>query len=54
MALIVVSISNYHAVGRGFTSRACHTRDHHKNGTNSLLAWYAYVKVGLRDGNLTV
>ena len=28
-------------VGRGFASRPGHTKDHHKNGTNSPLAWHA-------------
>ena len=30
-----------HVVGRGFTSRLGHIKDHHKNGTNYLPAWHA-------------
>ena len=32
------SVSASHTVGRGFTSRAGHTKDHHKKGTDCLLA----------------
>ena len=38
---LVVSVSASHTVGRWFTSRAGHTKDHHKNGTNCLPAWHA-------------
>ena len=42
----MVSVSASVAVGRGFVPRSCHTKDHHKNGTNCLLAWHA-VEIGL-------
>ena len=35
---LVVSVSASHTVGREFASRLGHTKDHHKNGTNCLLA----------------
>ena len=38
---LVVSVSASHTVGREFASRPGHTKDHHKNGTNCLPAWYA-------------
>ena len=38
---LVVSVSASHTVGREFTSRPGHTKDHHKNGTNCLPAWHA-------------
>ena len=34
----VVSVSGSHTVGREFTSRPGHTKDHHKNGSNCLPA----------------
>ena len=34
-------VSASHAVGHGFASRPGHTKDHHKDCTNSLPAWYA-------------
>ena len=34
----VGSVSASHTVGREFTSRPGHTKDHHKNGTNCLPA----------------
>ena len=34
----MVSVSAPHAVGRGFF-RTAHTKDNHKNATNSLPAW---------------
>ena len=33
---LVVSVSASHTVGREFASWPCHTKDHHKNGTNCL------------------
>ena len=33
-----------HAVGRGFTSQPDHTKDHHRNGTNSLPGRHACVR----------
>ena len=36
---LVVSVSASHTVGRGFASRPSHTKDHHKNGTDCLLAY---------------
>ena len=44
---LLVSVSAPHAVGHGFAPRPGHTKDHHKNGTNCLTAWYACVKVGV-------
>ena len=41
---LVVSVSASHMVGREFASRPGHTKDHHKNGTNCLLAC---VRVGV-------
>ena len=38
---LMVSVSASHTVGCGFASRPGHTKDHHKNGTNCLLAWHA-------------
>ena len=37
----VGSVSASRTVGREFASRPGHTKDHHKNGTNCLPAWYA-------------
>ena len=31
---LMASVYASHAVGRGFTSRPGHTKDHHKTGTN--------------------
>ena len=44
---LVVSVSASHRVGRGFTSRPGHTKDHHKMGTNCLHALHACVRVGV-------
>ena len=33
-----------HALGRWFASRPGHTKDHHKNGTNCLPAWYTGIR----------
>ena len=38
---LVVSVSAFHTLSRGFKSRPGHTKDHHKNGTNCLPAWHA-------------
>ena len=38
---LVVRLSASHTVGCEFASRPGHTKDHHKNGTNCLPAWYA-------------
>ena len=32
---LVVSVSACHVVGRGFSPRLSHTKDHHENGTNA-------------------
>ena len=37
----MVSVSASYTVGREFAYRPGHTKDHHKNGTNCLPAWYA-------------
>ena len=37
----VGSVSASRTVGREFTSRPGHTKDHRKNGTNCLPAWHA-------------
>ena len=42
---LVVSVSNYHAVDRGFAPKSGHTNDHKENGTNCLPAWHAGVRV---------
>ena len=42
---LVVSVSAAHAIGRGFTPRAKHRKDHHKNGTNCLPTWHEDVRV---------
>ena len=42
---LVVTMSAYYAVGHGFASQPCHTKDHHnKNGTNCLPAWHAGIR----------
>ena len=41
---LVVSVSNSHAVGRGFASRLSHTKDHCKN---CISAWRACLMVGV-------
>ena len=41
---LVVSVSASHMVGRGFASQRVHTKHHHKNGTNCLLAQHAMGK----------
>ena len=41
---LVVSVSASHTVGRGFADWSGHTKDHHKNGTNCLLAWHTMCK----------
>ena len=33
---------------RGFAPWQGHTKDHHKNGTNCLLAWHAGIRVGVQ------
>ena len=38
---LVVRVSAYHKVGRGFASWPGHIKDHHKYGTNCLPAWHA-------------
>ena len=38
LALIVVSVSASHTIGREFASRPGQTKDHHRNGTNCLPA----------------
>ena len=38
---LVVSVSASVSVGRGFASRPGHTKDHHKDGKNSLPVWHA-------------
>ena len=40
-------LSASHTVGCGFMPWLGHTKDHHENGTNCLLAWHAYVRVGV-------
>ena len=35
---LVVSVFACHALGHGFVPRSGHDKDHHKNGTNYLLA----------------
>ena len=42
----VVNVSASHVVDRGFAPQPGHTKDHHKNGTNCLPAWYACVMIG--------
>ena len=44
---LVVIVSASHKVGRWFLSRSCHTKDHHKNGTNCHPALHACVRVGI-------
>ena len=44
---LVVSVSASQTVSREFASRSGHTIDHHKNGTNCLLALHAGVWVGV-------
>ena len=41
---LVVSVSASHVVGRRFAPGSGPTKDHHKDGTNSLPAWYACVR----------
>ena len=41
---LLVSVSAYHAVDRGFMPRQGHTKDHHRNGTNCLPAWHACIR----------
>ena len=43
---VVVNVSSSRAVGCEFAPRACHTKDHHENGTNCLPAWHAGIMVG--------
>ena len=50
---LVVSVSASHAVGHGFAPRPGHTKDHHKNGTNCLLAWNACNREGVCQYSLT-
>ena len=38
---LVVRVSAFYTIGREFASRSGHTKDHPKNGTNSLHAWHA-------------
>ena len=51
---LVVSRCASHTGGPGFPSRPGHTKDHHKNGTNCLPAWYAMRKVGVGQCSPTV
>ena len=41
----VVRVYTSHAVGRRLVPRQDHTKAHHKNGTNFLLAWHAGIRV---------
>ena len=45
---IVVNLSAAHAVGRGFTSRPVHTKDHHINGTSCPPTWNVGFMTGFR------
>ena len=42
----VVSVFAFHTVGRGFASRPCHTKDHHKMAQTASLNRHACVGVG--------
>ena len=46
MVGLVVSMSTSHMLGHGFASRPCHTKDHHKNGTNCLPALHSCMHKG--------
>ena len=48
---IWISVSASQTVGRGFVSRPGHTKDHHKNGTNCLMARNA---LGLKFGSAAI
>ena len=45
---LVVRVSASHAVGWWFTPLTGHIKYHHKNGTNYLPAWQAWVRVGVQ------
>ena len=45
---LVVNVFASHTVGRGFTSRSGHTKDHHRNGTKCLPVWCAVIWVGVQ------
>ena len=45
---LAVRMSASYMVGHGLVSRPGHTKDHHKNGTDSLLALQACVRVAAR------
>ena len=50
----MVNVFASHAVGRRFAPRSDHTTDHHRNATNSLPTWHAYVRVRVLQCILTV
>ena len=50
---LVISVSASHTVGREFASRPAHTKDHYKNGKNSLQGMQC-VRVGVWQCNPTV
>ena len=47
---LVVNVLASLAVGRGFAPRPCHTKNHHKHGTNCRPAWHG----GIKDNSLAV
>ena len=51
---LVISVSAFQAVGRGFAPRPDHTKDHHKNSINFLPAKHAGVRLGVWQCNATV
>ena len=44
---LVVSVSALMQYVHGFMPRLGHSKDFHKNATNCLPAWHAYIKVGV-------
>ena len=49
---LVVSVSTSHVVGRGFAPRLGYTKDHHKNDTDCLHAWHAYLRIAVQPNYL--
>ena len=52
--ITLFSMSVSHRVGGGLAPQPGHTKDHHQNGTNCLLALHAGIRVGVGQCSLTV
>ena len=51
---LMINVSGTYEVGRGFTPRLGHPKDHRRNGINCLPTWPTGVRVGVWQSNLTV